>query len=409
MPDAPPPGDDLEPGSGTIAAQWFPAGPAQGRAYLARHDEYQRLFDDALHGRSRWFDCPARYGVGTIVARVRHSMRHNYEPRMNSTSLTLRGVHDARAFAAVLLHAFGRLAARVVRHHAVQEHLIAPLFPGTPKEIYIDEKYLQTIRFLPEDDPFAALQRLAGQIDALSESEQCRNLLVAWDSEQIVTLRERELLGDTLARLLAAMPRTSWVFHGNNRNAMRRFFGASAAPLHGRCLRFALRPIDAAIYRQHIAAAAQARWSCYVGPKATNMMLALTRRHPHWMNALCRRLWCRDVPPLIQNVVHEWEAMSAYHHYYFAREIEHLSPNQRSVLLAIAATPTAQPRARRFVARTRVSSASVGQAIQILAERDLIDTDANGTWQVADPLMQWTLHPQRELVSAIYEGRPWPL
>lgn len=409
MPDVVPPDDDLEPGSGAIAAQWFPAGPAEGSAYLARHDEYQRLLDDTLHGRSRWFDCPARYGVGTIVRRVRHSLKHNYEPRMNSTTLSLRGVHDADAFASVLLTAFGRLAARVIRHHAVQEQLIAPLFPGTPKEIYIDEKYLQTIRFLPRDNAFEALVRLAGQIEALSEAQQCRSLLVAWDSEQIASLRDQQDFAGLLARLLNAMPRTSWVFHGNNRAAMRRFFGAKDGPLHGRCLRFALRPIDAAIYRAYLTDAAQARWRCFIGVKATNMMLALTRRHPYWMNALCRRLWCRDVPPLIQNVVHEWEYMAAYYHYQFAREIEHLSPNQRSVLLALAQTPTTQPRAKRFVARTRVSSASVGQAIKILGERDLIGTDNDGAWHITDPLMQWALHPQRELVSAIYEGRPWPI
>lgn len=409
MPDSMLPDDEIEPGAGAIAHRWFPAGPAEDKSYIARHEEYRRLFDDTLAGRNRWFDCPARYGVGTIVNRVRRSLRHNYRPRMTSARCDLRGIHDREAFATVMLEGLGQLAAQVIRRYSVVEEHVAPLFPETPKEIYLDELHLQTIRFLPTGSAFEALPRIAAQLQELTRQEKCRNMLVVWDSEQILGLRAHRDIGAMLARLLQASELTSWVFQGNNQHSMRTIFGSEDSALRGHCLRFALRRIDVPRYQRQISEAAKARWDCYVGAKATRMILALTRRHPYWFNTLCRRLWYEDLPPLIPNVVTEWKRLTEYHRHRFAREFERLSPNQRSVLLAIAETPTNQPRAKAFVRRTRVSSASVGQAIRILAEQDLIETDADGVWQVKDPLMQWALFPNRELVSAIYEGRPWPV
>lgn len=400
-----PPDDDFEPGSGAIAEQWFPSTHAEGKAFIGRHEEYRRLLDAVLERRNVWFDCPARYGVGSLVARVRNVLRFNQEPRVGSVICRLGQVHDEVSLVDALLVALGQLAAQAMRRHNVVEENVAPLFSGIEKEIYLDDKNLQTIRFVVRDDVADTLLRINEQVEQLSAAASCRHMLVVTDLEQVLALKSHERSLAMVAELIAASPSTTWVFQGYNQHALQQFFRPGHA-LGVHCRRFRLHPIDTGVYTRYLSDAAQARWGCFVGRKATTMMLALPRRHTCWVNTLCRALWSRDLPPLIQNVVESWDSLVAGERHRLQREMERLTPNQRAVLVNLARTPTAQPRAKAFVARTRVSSASVGQAIGILHAQDLIESDLDGVWRVKDPALQWSLHPQRQRVADIYEGKP---
>ncbi len=399
-----PPDDDFEPGSGAVAHKWFPLARAEGGAFIGRHEEYRRLLDAVLERRNVWFDCPARYGVSSLIARVRGVLRFSHEPRVGSTVCRCARVHDANSLHDALLTAFGQLAAQAMRRHNVFEENVAMLFPGIETEIYLDQKNLQTIRFIVRGDSADTLLRINEQVERLSARAGCRNMLVVSDLEQVLATRDSARHLETMAALIDASRSTTWVFHGYNQHALQRAFTDSALGKH--CRRFRLHPIDVGVYTKYLSDAAHARWGCYIGRKATTMMLALPRRHTYWVNTLCRALWSRDLPPLIQNVVESWDDIVAGERHHLQRELERLSTNQRAVLINLAQTPTAQPRAKSFVARTRVSSASVGQAISILHAGDLIETDLDGVWRVKDPALQWSLHPQRQRVTDIFEGNP---
>ena len=400
-----PPDDDFEPGSGALAEQWFPSAHAEGPAFIARHGEYRRLLDAVLERRNFWFDCPSRYGSGSLVARVRNVLRFNQDPRVGSVICDCAQVHDEASLLEALLTALGQLAAQAMRRPNVTDENVAALFPGIEKTIYLDKANLQTIRFIVTDRVEETLRRINAEVEQLSAGRNCCHMLVVSGLEQVLAVKHHSRLLDTIATLIDASPSTAWIFRGYNQHALQQIF-APETMLGSRCRRFRLHPIDTAVYTQYLRDAAQARWNCNIGRKATTMILALPRRHTYWVNTLCRALWARDLPPLIQNVVESWDGLVASARHHLQRELERLSPNQRAVLVNLAQTPTAQPRAKSFVARTRVSSASVGQAISILFAQDLIETDIDGAWRVKDPVLQWSLHPQLERVADIYEGNP---
>jgi len=401
----PDPANESEPelGSGAVAKQLFPAGLADGRSFVNRETEYQRLMDDIVAGRNAWFDCPPRYGVSTLIERARKDLRPWREPRITSSDCRLNAVHDSRSFCDAMLECVGQLASQVIGRPNVMEEKVARLFAGVDKDIYLDEKHLQTISFDAGDDPLATLNSVARELETLAAESGCRTVFIVHDMQQLFALRQQETILNMIRNMIEFSPSATWLVHGNNHNAMQRLFQTGEAPLQGCCRRFSLRPINASVYSQYLADAAQTRWRCYIGRKATAMILTLTDRHPLWFNELCRRLWSSDLPPVIQDVVNEWGDLVRQNRHITSREMERLSPNQRAVLRCLAQTPTDQPRAKAFVRRTRVSSASVGQAVRILEEQDLIKADPDGRWMVSDPVMQWSLHPRTDIVDEIYE------
>lgn len=401
-----PDGSPPHPGTGAIASALFPGGAATGKSFVDRVDEYKRLIDDVLTGRHAWFDCPPRFGVTTLTDRMHRETRQQVSPRIRFAVCQLHKVHDSTSFFEVLLHGFGQLASQTIGHPNIDPVTIDRLFPDIRKSIYLDEELLCTLRFVAGSDPGAVLIRVTKSLNRLAQEQDCRGVMIIRDLQQILALRERDAVLQTLRQAVSESSNITWLFQGNNRHSMQRLFLNKDATLNGVVRRFTLRPINASLYAQHLATAAQLQWRCFIGRKATAMILALTSRHPYWCNELCRRLWCSDLPPVIEDVVREWSALVLQHRHLTSREMEHLSPNQRAVLICLSETPTDQPRAKDFVRRTRVSSASVGQAIKILSEQDLIHLDPEGAWTVTDPVLQWSMHQRTDVVDSIYDNLP---
>ena len=65
-------------------------------------------------------------------------------------------------------------------------------------------------------------------------------------------------------------------------------------------------------------------------------------------------------------------------------------------LQALAEEPTDQPRSRAFLTRTRLASASAGQAVQVLLDKDIVHAGPDGRLKVLDPAVQWYLAPPAE-------------
>ncbi|NNF66058.1 MAG: hypothetical protein HKM98_00965 [Gammaproteobacteria bacterium] len=392
-------------GTGAVARSLFPGNSASGRSFVNRGEEKKRLVDYISSARSAWFDCPPRYGVGTVTQQALKDMRYWREPRITSYSCELRQIFDARSFCNALLECTGQLASQTIRRANVEADYVEKLFVGIEKQLYLDEKLLQTIRFVPADDVLADLQQAILDLDEIAGREGCRNVYLLQDFQQIMALKDCNELLSLLRGLIEQCNNATWLISGNNQYAMQTLFAQGGA-MHGCASRFILRPINSTTYAQYLSDAAQSQWNCFIGRKATAMILALTEKHPYWFNQLCQRLWSSDLPPVIQDVVTQWRELVRENRHISSRQLELLSPNQRAVLHCLAETPTNQPRAKRFVARTRISSASVGQAISILAQRDLIRRDVDDVWCVADPALQWSLFPRMDIVDTIYEDSP---
>lgn len=401
------PGTEIElpPGPGELTLRLFPREPVPTAAFLDRQEEFQRLIDMALGSHSGWFDCPPGYGVHTLTTRLCKRFAHHYKPRFCTTHASLLQVHDVPSFTEPLLEACGQLASQALRRTNITDEKIVRVFDGFEKYIYYDLKNLQTIGFRIHSAHLEAVIAIGTELQGMLEEHRCRGIVALSGLQQLAVIKEWPELLASLAQLVRLTPAISWLFSGHNQYCMRTMFAAEPSPMPQVCKRFRLRAIDTGVYLDYLAESAQARWGCFIGKKATQMILALPRRNPYWLNGLCRILWNRDVAPLIPNVISAWNELVYSHRYGFIREIERLSTNQRAVLICLARQPTAQPRSKAFVHATRVSSASVGQAVTILQRRDLIECTVDGVWRIKNPAMQWLLARPQQLIDDVYAGR----
>jgi DNA-binding MarR family transcriptional regulator len=74
-----------------------------------------------------------------------------------------------------------------------------------------------------------------------------------------------------------------------------------------------------------------------------------------------------------------------------ASHLGNLSPNQRAVISALAKMPTDTPTGKDIQLKTRLSNASLVQALQVLRNKDIIYADENGIQRPLDPVIEYLL------------------
>ncbi len=149
-----------------------------------------------------------------------------------------------------------------------------------------------------------------------------------------------------------------------------------------------LARIAPAEYRLHFAAAAKARWRKNVSDKAVDSILALTQRHPYYVNALCSRLWEAARPPTPEQVNSAWLQIAEQDTAIVAHQVRSLSATQRAMLVGMARAGRVEfPLGRAFLAGIRLSASTGAGAKDVLEAADLIRQASDKHWELVDPVM----------------------
>jgi hypothetical protein len=106
------------------------------------------------------------------------------------------------------------------------------------------------------------------------------------------------------------------------------------------------------------------------------------------MNVLCFEIWQLTNPPTIKEIANAWMNYLHLERERIVKDIIELSPNQRSIMNALAQFPTNEPTGKEFLAKTRLSSASANLALKTLVEKDYIYYNKKGEINIVDPAVK---------------------
>ncbi|MEM9183646.1 MAG: hypothetical protein AAGB27_10885, partial [Pseudomonadota bacterium] len=181
----------------------------------------------------------------------------------------------------------------------------------------------------------------------------------------------------------------TYVFSGSERRLLQEMFEQPDRPLYRHCEKMTLKRIDQTHYQAFLDRASQVRWNRSFPAVLTEMIMALTFRHPYYVNALCSRLWDlarqpseEDIRATWQNITEQDEALVSY-------LVRNLSATQRAMLVGIALAGSIEhPTGRSFLASLRLSTSTGNVAKDVLEDHDLIRYTEDGRWELVDPIMQ---------------------
>ncbi len=365
----------------------FPLGVATGAAFCDRDAERRELKSNILAGTHTWLMGIRRYGKTSLVCQVAEELARKRKPRVHVESTDLFVVHNIRMLDALLREAVGRLSAQLLpRNRRVLGHL-QKVFAAFKPELTLSEAGV-SLRLFSATPGADSILRLLEALDAAAEHYRRRAVLVIDEFQQIAEIDNEHTIEGAIRNVAQRSKALSFVFLGSERTLLAQMFEDANRPLYRLCAKMELDRIGAAEYEAFITEASTLRWSRVVSGRALQAILMLTDRHPYYLNLLCQTLWQRRAPPSEATVHDQWAQLLQRERHQAHQAMMALANAQRAVLAALAQQPTDKPTSQRYLGQFGIAGSTMLQAIDVLADKDFIRRDANGVYEVVDPLVK---------------------
>ena len=368
------------------AAKLFPLGVATGRAHCNRFRERDELVGNVREGVHTWIWARRRIGKTSLIEQVLRDV----EPDIVTARLDLLVIHDANAFETRLRMALEQAASRLPPKKQASTSKLAKAFSGFKPEFSLGAFGVRLKLAAPSQAGEGIVEMLLG-LDEAAAAYGRRVAFVLDEFQQLAELQNgapRSLEG-AVRHAVERARNVTYVFAGSRKHLLASMFEDEDRPLYRLCRKMTLRRIEAEDYRNFLRRVGRTRWRRRVSVEAIDRILALTNRHPHYVNALCAPLWRAEDPPTAASVEAMWERLVAEESGVAAGQVARLAPSQRALLRAIADTEDGvpHPTSHSFLGPLRLPVSTGVRARDALERDDLIQQEADGRWTLVDPAM----------------------
>ena len=366
----------------------FPLGVATGPAHCNRAVERAELGRNILTGTHTWLWARRRMGKTSLLEQVGRDLAGD---GIAVAAVDLLVAHDASALEARLRAAVEQVSARIAPKGRKAAAKLIAAFRGLGPELSFGATGLK-VRLSPADPPERGITELLLGLDRAAAVSGRRVAVVLDEFQQLATLAPRAASGSLEGAIRHAVERAAnvtYLFSGSRRHLLAAMFEDEARPLFRLCRKMTLDRIAEADYRDFLRRAGEARWSGGVESDAIARILAVTGRHPYYLNALCARLWRRRRVPEPGSVDDHWSRIVEEDGRAAAGRVFRLPASQRALLKAIAGADggAAHPGSHGFLSALRLPASTGNQAREALERDDLIRQEADGRWTLVDPVL----------------------
>jgi hypothetical protein len=370
---------------------------ALGAAFADREDEIRELVRDMRNGQDVLVFAPRRYGKSSLVLRA---AQHAVEKGVLVAYCDVMKTPTKERFAAALAKAiYDEIASPI--GHAVER--AASLFRGL--------RVRPTIEIDPDDaavrfsfeagrrrtDIDETIERLL-ELPALLAAERKRRVAIVFDEfQEIVTLDKH--FPNLMRAVFQTQPEVGHVYLGSKRHLLERIFSDENEPFWRSAKRMELGVIPAEKFapfiRERFAATDKA-----IDERALEVLLAATRGQPYATQELAYFVW--EVVPTgfvahVADVGAALDRVVRSEHNHFAKIWDDATQNERLVMQALAAEPSARLFSDDFRARHDLpASTYVQRAVGALLREEVVGRrEEDRTYFLAEPfLAEWLRREQ---------------
>ena len=371
-----------------VASNFFPLGVATGAAHCNRAEERAELKRNILAGRHTWLWGRRRMGKTSLIHQVVDDLAGG-RPRVAAAALDLLVAHDVVDFTQRLRALVERLSAQLVPANRKAGGKLAEAFRALKPQFSVGTLGM-TVQLTTPSPPAQGVVELLLGLDRAAGLHRRRALVVLDEFQQLGALQPRgpRSLEGAVRHAAERARHVSYVFAGSQRHLLAAMFEREDRPLYRLCRKVTVERIGAADYRAFLRQAS-AHWPRPISAAASDAILALTGRHPYYVNALCARLWEARRAPSPEDVAAAWTRIVDEDKPVAAARLLPLPSSQRALLKAIAQTEggVRHPASREFLAPLRLPTSTGNRAKELLEQEDFIRQEADGRWTLVDPVM----------------------
>jgi uncharacterized protein len=364
-----------------VQNQLFPQGLATGVAFYNRENERKKLTSSFLNGEHTVVVAPRRYGKSSLIKQV------IIESKIPGVRVDL-------------LAATNSTYVQKSIKKAVSE-LITAIAPGTKKaklaliELIkkIHPKLIlnllgQQVEISVSQTPESSITELLIGLNTAAEKTKNRVVLCFDEFQQVGFLSNNHGLEASIRHAVESSTYVTYVFSGSSRHLLSQMFSEKNRPLYHLCDLMKLERIKMDTYTNILSNRAKKNWDGIVNRPVINEILALTHRHPYYVNALCRALWKHDKKPTIATVQKSWLQYVDDQKPWIIDDIARLTPHQRSVLGGIAYNNISEPYSGEFQKITQLAPSQIKRSLEGMLREDILYKDKHNFFRVLDPAIE---------------------
>ena len=370
---------------------FFPLGVATGTAHCDRKTERAELVRNMLDVRHTWLWGRRRMGKTSLVEQVAADLQ-GADHNVAVATIDLLVAHDVQDFEARLFAAVERLGALVAPRGRSAAHRLGEAFGALKPEFSFGALGVSMKLRSPGPAGQGVVEALQG-LDRAAAAHERRAVLVLDEFQQLGAIKEGAALEGAIRHAVERFRNVTCVFAGSQRHLLAPLFEREDRPLFRLCRKMTLGRIAAADYREFMREAGSRSWDDAVADTAIDRILAVTARHPYYVNALCSRLWSAPAPPTAEAVDAVWERIAMEDKPVAAAHVVGLAASQRALLRAIAKADDGveHPVSHEFLSPIRLATSTGNRAKEVLDREDLIRREDDGRWRLVDPVLTFYL------------------
>ncbi|MCP5207580.1 MAG: ATP-binding protein [Hahellaceae bacterium] len=363
----------------------FPLDIAKGPAFCNREKERALLKNNIDKNTHTIIYAPRRYGKTSLVLKACDEMEKT-SVAISHLDVDLMWVTSIEDVLHLILKETSQLLSRIIPKYEQALLLLKDIGKHVEASVSLSNNGVKLDLKAAESTPDTLIDAL-NLIDSVAAKKKRKVVIFLDEFQQISELPERVAVESAFRSAAQKATHTTYIFSGSNRHMLAMMFEDKSRPLYHMCDQLNLKRISAERYLEHINNAAKMHWKKDLCNDVLSAILDLTRRHPYYVNSLCRLLFQQEQPPTTEQVSAAWCHYVNREEKRFLAEFRQLSNVQRKLLHGLCVHPTSQPTSAEFLRKANVKHGSVNKALDKLYTLDMIHQSDNGIIEPTDPVI----------------------
>ncbi|OGT66463.1 MAG: hypothetical protein A3J38_09770 [Gammaproteobacteria bacterium RIFCSPHIGHO2_12_FULL_45_9] len=364
--------------------RYFPAGIAQGDAFINRVQERTVLKKNIIANRHMLLMAPRRYGKTSLVTQVAA------EVDFSCAMIDFLAVHDDESVKAVLSDKIGRLVGELLPSVQQAKEKLLSIFHGMRPELTLSAFGQKLVLHAPSN-PSTTIMDLLLKLDETAVYFEKRAIVFIDEMQQISFLENAHSIEASIRHAVERSKNITYCFSGSSRHLLKQMFGDHARPLYRLCHTLEIERMTLAHYEPYLADLSKRRWGQPLESDVFSKIMLLTEVHPFYVNALCQCLWIEDMAPNVLDVERAWRQYIKDNRHVIVDDVMKLSLNQKRVLIALAKYPVRELYGADFLVKVKMTPSSTRKAVEVLMAKDLVYLDQQQYYQLVDPAIAYYL------------------
>lgn len=367
----------------------FPLGIAEGKSFLGRKKEIERLKNNVTRGTHTLLLSPRRYGKTSLAKYVVNSIHYpwveiDFFIAQNEFSIEQK---------------FLKAVQSILSQIDAPERWINPLmmfFKNLNKTWTVGVKGVK-LELTPEnhkDVPENILDALNALEHVLSKNKQHAVLYID-EFQEITYIKINRAIEGAIRHFAQESKHVVFIFSGSNRNMLKHMFGNKSRPLYALCDEINLDRLSPNDYRPYLNKIATETWSETLDDTVFNKIIDITDCHPRYIYNICMCLWEHCTPqkksPTITEVNDVWSMMINDHLKDIREILAKRATGQIKILSLISLGYNKEITGQLAQSKLGMSGSAIVQSLKILEHDDYIEKLKDSSYRIIDPLLKATL------------------